>query len=148
MEEAVAASQLPFPESLDAFDRWSDPVEEAENKGYHFSRLFLRGMAKSPSRIADSVALLRATQAALAVESYRLANARALPDSLEQLTPKFLDAITPDPYTGRPLRYAKTAPRGFVVYSVGQDRTDDAGKARPASAKAATRFDITFAVRR
>jgi hypothetical protein len=47
----------------------------------------------------------------------------ALPERLDQLVPRYLDALPLDRYDGSPLRYARSAP---VVYSVGTDFTDDA----------------------
>jgi hypothetical protein len=73
----------------------------------------------------------------LAVERYRLANG-ALPGSLSDLVPKFLDAFPTDPFDGQQLRYKKIA-KGYVVYSVGEDGKDDGGDEKK---------DITFTVGR
>jgi hypothetical protein len=70
-------------------------------------------------------AYLRCTDVALAAECYRRAN-RSWPDSLDQLCPKYLAAVPPDPFDGEPLRY-RQLPDGVVVYSVSHDRTDDGG---------------------
>jgi len=48
------------------------------------------------------------------------------PDSLNALAPEFLGEVPPDPYTGKPLRYVKED-KGFVVYSVGPNLSDDGG---------------------
>src|ERR1035441_3788064 len=32
-----------------------------------------------------------------------------------------------DPYDGKPLRYKKLTPKGYVVYSIGRNRVDDGG---------------------
>jgi len=82
-------------------------------------------------------ATLRCCCASLAVERYRLANG-ALPDSLGDLVPKFLDAVPIDPFDGQPLRYRKLT-KGYVVYSVGEDGKDDGGDEKK---------DITFTVER
>ena len=99
-------------------------------------------------KAADDVGLLRAAQAALAVERYRLATSFALPDSLRQLTPKYLAAVPEDPYDGKPLRYKKLSPKGYVVYCVGRNRQDDGGTPRPAGGKPDGAYDLTFVVRR
>jgi hypothetical protein len=86
---------------------------------------------------------MRMTCAALATERFRVAHANALPDSLSQLTPQFLDAVPADPFDGQPLRYTKGSPRGFTVYSIGKNRTGDGGKSKPAGV-----VDLRFTVRR
>ncbi|MFO0843285.1 MAG: hypothetical protein U0797_12960 [Gemmataceae bacterium] len=63
---------------------------------------------------------------ALAVERFRLAN-RRWPDTLDELRPKVLKEVPPDPYTGEPLVYAARED-GVVIYSVGADLSDDGGK--------------------
>jgi len=65
----------------------------------------------------------------LAVERYRLSHA-GLPETVDQVVPAYLAAVPEDPFSGAPLRYRRTE-RGFVVYSVGEDRKDDGGKLEP-----------------
>jgi hypothetical protein len=48
-----------------------------------------------------------------------------VPMSLEELVPKYLDAVPKDPFTGEPLGY--NAAHG-LIYSVGLDLKDDGGK--------------------
>jgi hypothetical protein len=56
-----------------------------------------------------------------------------------------LAAIPSDPFDGQPLRFHKLE-RGFVVYSVGQDREDNGGQERKPGGVQKT--DITFFVER
>jgi hypothetical protein len=55
--------------------------------------------------------------------------------------------IPTDPFDDQPLRFKKLA-RGYVVYSIGPDFTDDGGKEKPADAKDTDHYDITFTVER
>ncbi len=64
-----------------------------------------------------------------AAERFRLANQR-WPINLEELTPKYLKSIPPDPYTGEPLRMARKGPM-IVLYSVGVNLRDDGGTLDP-----------------
>jgi len=48
------------------------------------------------------------------------------PAELDALAPEFLSEVPSDPFTGKPLRYIKTD-KGFVVYSVGPNLSDDGG---------------------
>jgi len=49
-----------------------------------------------------------------------------LPERLDDLVPRFLDALPLDRYDGAPLRYARAAP---AVYSIGEDESDEGGRA-------------------
>ncbi len=50
----------------------------------------------------------------------------ALPASLPELVPDFIDAVPPDPFDGKPIRYS---PEKRIIWSVGQDREDRGGSA-------------------
>ena len=54
--------------------------------------------------------------------------AGALPERLEDVVPRYLDALPLDRYDGSPLHYARSAP---AVYSVGEDFTDAGPGAAP-----------------
>lgn len=62
---------------------------------------------------------------AIAVERFRLANNR-WPDSLEELTPKYLKAVPTDPFSGKPLRFVRKG-TVFIVYSIGERQRSDGG---------------------
>ena len=76
---------------------------------------------------------LHAAIMALRVERYRL-NHGELPIELAAVG----GPVSTDPFSNRPLRYKKLA-KGYVVYSVGEDGTDDGGDEKQ---------DITFVVER
>ena len=75
----------------------------------------------------------RATILALQIESYR-ADHGELPASLEALVPLHTESLPLDPWDGKPLKYLRLDPsedpfgRSFVLYSIGADGSDDAGK--------------------
>ena len=148
MDECVGLTTLPFPKNLKAISQWAAHVSEAKTKGYLFSGTLLPALVKALYRGAEHVGQLRVTQAALAVERFRLAHQNALPASLAELAPQFVDVVPKDPIDGQPLRYKKLSPKGFVIYSIGKDRNDDDGTPKPAGAKTDTLYDLTFAVRR
>lgn len=74
-------------------------------------------------RVAAHVRLLIAE---LAVRCYQSEQGRA-PTGLEQLVPKYLQRVPPDPFSGQPLVYR---PQGtnWLLYSIGEDRVDNGGK--------------------
>lgn len=111
------------------------------------SRMILPGLSKILAKELRSVATIRCAMAGLALERFHLAHGR-LPDSLDELVPRFLGAVPADPMDGRPLRYRRLD-RGHVVYSVGDDLTDDGGVEfadRPKNSSVG--WDYTFVVRR
>jgi hypothetical protein len=72
------------------------------------------------------VASLSCAAVAVAVERYRIAKG-GWPETLEQVVKAgLLKAVPRDPFDARPLRMIKRN-GGVVVYSVGQDETDDGG---------------------
>lgn len=86
---------------------------------------------------------------ALAVERYRL-NHNAVPEQLSQLQPDYLKTVPIDPFDGKPLRYQQRN-SGYVVYSIGEDRTDEGGKERVKQSQGGQKgapWDITFVVER
>jgi hypothetical protein len=91
------------------------------------------------------VAQLEIARTLLVVERYRLAHG-SLPKTLDQLVPGCLAAVPEDPFDGAPLRY-KRLHRGFLVYSVGEDRTDDGGREEPRKKQGET-YDLVFRVER
>ncbi|MBE0534687.1 MAG: hypothetical protein IH624_03395 [Phycisphaerae bacterium] len=70
-------------------------------------------------------AMLKTAQAVLAIEQYRRF-AGTLPDALDDLVPAYLGAVPSDPFDEKPLRYKKCNP-GYIVYSVGEDLTNQGG---------------------
>jgi hypothetical protein len=62
----------------------------------------------------------------LAVERFHQANG-SYPATLEALSPRFLQVIPKDIFSGQPLRYRVEKTGGFVLYSVGPNEQDDGG---------------------
>ena len=93
-------------------------------------------------------ARIECVRAALAVERYRLAKG-ALPETLADCAPGFLEGVPADPFTGRELRYERLR-SGFVVYSVGEDGRDDGGWEPPSRWRRphGQTSDVTFGVER
>jgi hypothetical protein len=116
------------------------------NRFYVISRVLLPALGRTFIRDADATARLRAAQAALAVERFRVSNRDALPATLEELVPAYLKEVPGDPYGGKPLQF-KRRDFGYVVYSIGSDGRDDGG-AEPNQKNPAGGQDITFVVER
>jgi len=70
-------------------------------------------------------AALRSAAATCAAERFRMESGR-WPRGWEELTPRYLPTVPIDPFTQKPLVW-KAIEDGVVIYSVGQDRTDEGG---------------------
>lgn len=83
-------------------------------------------LATSVNALDRAAAQARLAQIAIALKQYKQARGQ-YPAELAQVAPEFIAAVPLDSFTGQPLRYRRQD-NGFVVYSVGHDSKDDAGK--------------------
>jgi hypothetical protein len=122
MNRVVDIAQLPLPEQIDAEIEFDKGLARS---GGPFTRLLLPAMSKVNSAARRNVCAARAMHALLAVERYRLRHGK-WPGALAECVPEFLEKEPLDPIDEKPLRY-KILPDGVVVYSIGNNRTDDGG---------------------
>jgi hypothetical protein len=92
-----------------------------------FAALFFPAINKAVIRSARMQTHVDATRVACALERYRLTNGQ-LPEKLGALVPRFLAAVPGDVMDGQPLRYHPTPGGGYVLYSIGWNKTDDHGE--------------------
>lgn len=143
----VALAEMPFPQCLTPEAQEALPnIETAIARNFTISTMLLPALANIIQKGAEVAARIRVTQTVLAVERYRLKHDHALPSSLTDLTPAFIDAVPADPFDGQPLRYLKFPGKGYVVYSIGKDMKDDNGTERSPDGK--TQRDMTFTIKR
>lgn len=103
-------------------------LSDYETGGGDFT-LSLSDWAPSKDRSIDfliAIARDRIMTVAVACKRYQLDHGN-WPDDLDQLIPAFLPAPPIDPFSGQPIRLA-VHPEGLVIYSIGDDETDDGGK--------------------
>jgi hypothetical protein len=106
----IEAANRPWPRKLDAakdMNSLGDPMWKRADDG--------RG-----DIIARALALIRCGRIVMAVSRYR-GDERKLPGVLEDLVPRYLEAMPIDPFSGKPLRYT-TRDGGYSVSSVGSNR--------------------------
>jgi hypothetical protein len=105
-------------------------LSHSELRRFLRHELFLQGVVRDfcplPERVAFDQTGLDAVALACALERYRLARGQ-FPDSLDALSPQFIDKVPPDIINGQPLKYRRTQDGQFVLYSVGWNETDDGG---------------------
>lgn len=92
-----------------------------------FAALLLPAVERSLEKAAVSQATVTLARVACALERHRLATG-AYPEQLNELVPRFLSRVPPDPVNGGALKYRREAPDRFVLYSVGLDGKDDDGQ--------------------
>lgn len=109
------------------------------------AKLFMYPPANFLKRTAECQAAVDLARVAIALERYRLAHG-AYPESLDQLVPRFMDRVPHDIVNRRPLVYRRDPQRGFVLYSVGWNETDDGGQAglRSAGSREWERGDLVW----
>ena len=148
MEHAIAQAGSGAPQMLDLVDDFETAVKTAKENRYIIPGMFMPAIAKSPVKFVGAQAAMRMTATAFAIERFRHAHGR-LPQNLQQLVPEFMESVPIDPFDGQQMRY-KTGPKGYVVYSVGEDRIDDGGAARPLRKKPRDEntYDVVFRVER
>jgi hypothetical protein len=83
-------------------------------------------VAKANQQFAGGQCSLDLARVALALERFRIAHGQ-YPDTLDALSPAFVEKLPHDVINGQPLKYRKANGSGFVLYSVGWNEKDDGG---------------------
>jgi len=146
MDGYMKSTRLPLHERQRAVDAVSAKIQST-SKIHVLLHVITPALSRVTTIELRTIANLRTADAALAAQRYRLA-AGKLPEKLADLVPTYLQSVPKDPFDGNELRYKKLEP-GFVVYSIGEDLSDDGGKERPPrKTKEAPNWDVTFIVER
>ena len=99
-----------------------------------FARLLLPALSSIQSKFAFGQTRVNEAIVACALERYRLANGH-FPESLEPLSPRYMQKMPHDIITGAPLIYRRTPDGQFLLYSVGWNEKDDGGLVIPVHRK-------------
>ena len=149
MQDIFNALDIPMQNRYQAVRAIAQDVEQGQRGGF-MSRMIAPALGRVVQLDIRGQAGLIVTRTALQVERFRLARGR-LPESLEQLVPHYFPAVPSDPFDGQPLRYLPLA-KGFVVYSIGEDLSDDGGaeqvKRKRGPGQKTPPYDKTFIVER
>ena len=125
MAQVVEMQQLPTHERWQAAKEWQRRLSGCKGPQYVLSRTFLPAAQLAVRNELDYRALLRTAALALAAEEHRQQTG-SFPSKLSDLAPASSEGLATDPFTGDPLRMARTE-EGVVIYSVGADEKDDGG---------------------
>lgn len=123
--EYLAATGKGFAERRAAGDAIERRIRGMTDRKHALIHLLFPAVNRVGDSDARIVAQLGCAAAAVACEQYRQQSG-SWPDSLDAMPKDLLTAVPDDPFSGRPLRYKRTA-TGAVVYSVGRDGADDGG---------------------
>ena len=148
MEAYIKFSKIPPPKNLAVTNVWNDAMIKIKHRYLIMSGILLPGLSRAYFKNAESIAMIRVSRVALAIEQFRLLQDR-LPLTLDEIQILTSTETRTDPFDGRPLRY-KRLKKGYVIYSIGEDGEDNGGRERPPDAKSSdkTPYDITFTVER
>jgi hypothetical protein len=114
-----------YPELADGYIR---SVEKLGRGPYTiFARMLLPAVEKAVSKSARHQFYTDAGRLSCAIERYRMANG-ALPGNLNELAPKYINAIPTDVIDGEPLRHKLDSAGSYRLYSVGWNGTDEGGE--------------------
>lgn len=112
----------------DATARMEQSISESKTGPYNiFMKLLMPALSKAVQRSARAQFYVDAARVACALERHRLATG-SLPDSLDALSPKFLEKIPDDMLDGKLLRYQKNSDGTYLIYSIGWNLKDDGGE--------------------
>lgn len=96
------------------------------------TRFLFPSLQRSVTLILRSAGEVRCARAGIAAERFRL-DAGRMPGSLDELVPKYLDAVPVDPFAdGGPIKLKRLDDR-LVFYSIGDDGIDQGGKLESAA---------------
>ena len=109
---------------MDYFARHSPGIKAAIRHTI-LARMFLPALTGSIPKACRAQVFTHLAIAACALERHRLARG-SYPESLAALAPEF-GPLPPDPMSGQPFRYERTADGRFRLWSVGWNGKDDGG---------------------
>ena len=147
MNDYMEAFLLTYPQRLKASDAIEARAESVSNI-YALAYEVVPALSRVITIETITIAHLRTARVGLAVQRYRLV-VGTLPDTLAGLVPTYIDAVPVDPFDGNALRYKKRG-TGYVIYSIGEDFSDDDGTEKPKyeERKSHPNWDVTFIVER
>jgi hypothetical protein len=128
LNQQVEAARRPAAQALASIAKL-----EAEKCGLPESPGFAKAAAPKLDRALTAMlrshAEVVAAATALAAERYRVEKGR-WPSSLGELVPSYVNTLPADPFTGDPLKISRNDRGWLVIYSVGDDNTDDGGRVK------------------
>ena len=107
----------------------SQAVEDLRKKFFPhivFAKMMFPAFALTGMKSGRMQTFVDAARVSCALERYRLLNGN-FPEKLDVLAPQFIGKIPTDVIDGAPLRYKRNEANGYILYSIGWNKTDDDG---------------------
>ena len=92
-----------------------------------FAALIMPAITPMQQKFGYAQNAVNMARVACALERFRLAH-KAYPNSLDLISPQFMDQVPHDIIGGQPLKYRRTDDGRFMLYSIGWNETDEGGK--------------------
>jgi L-rhamnose mutarotase len=129
MTEFIKVMRKPWPEIYHASKKYASQDKSLfgglQDRSL-FGCLLAPALAKTVVQHGSCMALVRWARAAIAVHRYQRDNGK-VPDTLQDLVPKYINAVPQDPFSGKEMLY-KHDQNGYVIYSIGENLKDDGGE--------------------
>jgi ABC-type transport system involved in multi-copper enzyme maturation permease subunit len=144
LAETINYSKKTYFAIKDKTDEWERKISPDKFKAckHLISSISLPALSRILVQQARNNANLDSCKLALALKIYREKHGN-YPDSLYSVSPEIIPELPLDPFTGKNYIYRREG-KGFIVYSVGPNETDDGGVYNP---KQSTKYDdIAFKI--
>jgi hypothetical protein len=120
--ELRAAATLSYPE----LDDWSTQHRRVRRRRRRHSPMdIMTALLAGVRNVTNAATQVEGLRAVVGLEQYKKTHGE-YPESLDALTPEFLDSVPVDAYSTEPLRYSRKND-SYQVYSVGRDGNNDDG---------------------
>ncbi len=117
-----------LPEFSDRLDEALMTLVQKRYQPYKiFAAMLFPALNKAIVKSAQMQTFVDAARVACALERYRLTEGK-LPENLDALVPRFIESVPADVIDGKRLRYRLKPDGGYVIYSIGWNKTDDGGE--------------------
>jgi len=143
MRPLVAAARLPPHKAL-AEIKTIDARAAKAPMWSTFARIMFPAFLGTFEAHVRTEARLALAKVTLALKLYKHRHG-AYPEDLSALAPEILETVPVDPFTGKPLIYRR-AGKGFIIYSVGEDLTDNGASGPATATQPSKRLDIVWQV--
>lgn len=124
-EKVIPLGSVPYYDIEDPVKAFSESIIAAP-KSFKWAKMMIPNIATVKLKLTTLEAMLITADVGIACRIYQKENGK-YPKSLEELVPRYLDELPPDPFTGKALYY-RVEESGFRVYSLGSNRKDDGGR--------------------
>jgi hypothetical protein len=149
LESGIMLAEMPPPDNLRIVPYFDRIGTNARTRFRPMSATYFPSVGGAIVSETEAAACHTMALTSLALEAFRNARGK-FPDSLEDLTPDFLNEVPEDPFLrSKDLKYKRTG-KGYVLYSVGRDQIDDGGlrKSETKNSPDKRSYDLVFTVER